>query len=89
MPDCYQPDDCREDREHREYAADQHELVMRAEGADGEVLDGGRGEIDRHLADRDDRRAVRASEPGGQLANPNRHGSGQDAGDHAAAAPGT
>jgi hypothetical protein len=56
---------------------DQGLLVVRAEVRDRELLDRHRGQVDRGLADRDDRSPQRARGRGGEFGDAERDGAGQ------------
>ena len=75
---------------HHGHAGEQHELVVRAEGADGEVLELHRRQVDGAVADRQVRRRVGTDEPGDEVARRQRRRERQDAeeGGHPAAQPG-
>src|SRR6185437_6674813 len=70
-----------ENGQHDEDPADQHSLVVSAEGADREVLDRGRGEVNGQLPDRNHGRAVGADQPGDKLGHAQCQAAGQDPGD--------
>lgn len=67
--------------QHHQNAAEQDELVIGAECADGKVLQARRGEADRDLLHRDHRRGAGAHDPGHQLSDPDRDRGGQQADD--------